>query len=93
MIDTHCHLTDPRLLDQLDAVLERAAAAGVSRMITIGCVPSDDRAAIALCKGRDNLRCAIGVHPNYCHEVEYSAIDELRELRDCLLYTSDAADE
>ena len=36
MIDTHCHLTDPRLGSQLGGVLARAAAAGVRRMITIG---------------------------------------------------------
>ena len=36
MIDTHCHLTDERLLTQLTDVLARAEAAGVTRMITIG---------------------------------------------------------
>ncbi|HMB95056.1 MAG TPA: TatD family hydrolase [Tepidisphaeraceae bacterium] len=39
MIDSHCHLTDPRLFEQLDAVLSRAAAAGVKKMITIGTEP------------------------------------------------------
>jgi TatD DNase family protein len=82
MIDSHCHLTDPRLLEQLDAVLSRAAAAGVEKMITIGTNPKDDRAAIELCrKHPDVLRCSIGVHPNYCHEVEESELPKLRELR------------
>ena len=52
MIDTHCHLTDPRLGSQLEDVLDRAAAAGVTRMITIGTSLADDEAAIALCRGR-----------------------------------------
>ena len=30
MIDSHCHLTDPRLAQQLEGVLKRAAAAGSS---------------------------------------------------------------
>src|SRR4051794_6896890 len=82
LIDSHCHLTDPRLFEQLDAVLHRAAAAGVTRMITIGTNPEDDAAAIALCKGRSNIRCAIGVHPNYCHEVgEADFIEKLRQLQ------------
>jgi len=82
MIDSHCHLTDPRLFEQLDDVLARARAAGVTRMITIGTEPADDRAAIDVCRGRPNLRCAIGVHPNYCHEVEFEpAIQGLRELQ------------
>src|SRR5437764_13449722 len=81
MIDSHCHLTDPRLFEQLDAVLSRAAAAGVTRMITVGTNPADDEAAIAVCRGRENLRCTVGVHPNYCHEVEITEVPRLREMQ------------
>jgi TatD DNase family protein len=81
MIDSHCHLTDPRLLEQFDEVLGRAAAAGVRRMITIGTDPDDAAAAIALCRMRPQLRCSIGVHPNYCHEVDESELARLREMQ------------
>jgi TatD DNase family protein len=81
MIDTHCHLTDPRLLSQFDDVLKRAADAGVERMVTIGTDLDDDQNAIALCRGRANLNCAIGVHPNYCHEVPFDDLPRLRELQ------------
>jgi TatD DNase family protein len=81
MIDTHCHLTDPRLLDQLPAVLERAASAGVTRIITIGTDIEDDRAAIAVCANHPNLRCVIGIHPNYSHEAQREHLDELRKLQ------------
>jgi Tat protein secretion system quality control protein TatD with DNase activity len=37
LFDTHCHLDDPRLLEELDAVLDRANEAGVKRITTIGC--------------------------------------------------------
>jgi TatD DNase family protein len=80
MVDSHCHLTDSRLLEQLDAVLSRAAAAGVGRMITIGTHLADSKAAIALCEKHSQIRCAIGIHPNYCHEAEISDIDAIREL-------------
>ena len=81
MIDTHCHLTDPRLGSQLENVLSRARAAGVTRFITIGTSIADDEAAIALCRGRSDMRCAIGVHPNYSHEAEVSDLPRLRELQ------------
>ena len=81
MIDSHCHLTDPRLREQLDDVLRRAGEAAVSRMITIGTDIGDDREAIALCRGRDNLRCSIGIHPNYCHEARPDDVAALRELQ------------
>ena len=81
VIDSHCHLTDPRLLSQLDAVLSRAAAAGVERMITIGTNPADWDAVFAVVRDRANVRCAVGVHPNYCHEVEPAELGRLRELQ------------
>jgi TatD DNase family protein len=81
MIDTHCHLTDPRLQSQLDEVLKRARAAGVSRIITIGTALDDDRACVALCRGRDDIRCVVGVHPNYVAEVDAADLPQLREIQ------------
>ncbi len=81
MIDTHCHLTDPRLSEQLAGVLERARLAGVSRMVTIGTSVADSLAAVELCAGRDNLRCVIGVHPNYTEEVPEADLSQLRGLQ------------
>jgi TatD DNase family protein len=81
VVDSHCHLTDRRLFEQLDAVLLRAESAGVTRMITVGTNPDDDRAAIDVCRGREQLRCTVGVHPNYCHEVEFESVALLRELQ------------
>jgi TatD DNase family protein len=81
MIDSHCHLTDPRLGSQLEDVLARARDAGVTRFITIGTGLADDEAAIALCHGRPDVRCAIGVHPNYSHEAEVADLPRLRDLQ------------
>ena len=64
MIDTHCHLDDPRLLHQVDEVLERARLVGVSRMITISTDLSDSRVSLSLCKKYSQLRCALGIHPH-----------------------------
>jgi TatD DNase family protein len=79
LIDTHCHLTDPRLASQLDAVLFRAAAAGVTRCVTISTDIDDARECLNVCRGRENVRCAVGVHPTYVSQVEP---DELRSLRE-----------
>jgi TatD DNase family protein len=81
VIDSHCHLTDPRLQSQLAGVLARAAAAGIERMITIGTSLADDEAAIALCRTLPNVRCAIGVHPNYTHEADLNDLPRLRDLQ------------
>jgi TatD DNase family protein len=78
MIDTHCHLTDERLGSQIDDVLSRAAAAGVSRMITISTSVADAEECIAVCRGRSNLRCSVGVHPNYVAEEQLENVPLLR---------------
>jgi len=81
MIDTHCHLTDTRLESQLAFVLARAAAAGVSRMITIGTDLADDRRCLEVCRGKPNLACAVGVHPNHVVQVEQNDLPQLREIQ------------
>ena len=49
--DSHCHLTDTAFRDDREAVLHRAAAAGVTRAVTIASSVADARAAIALVLG------------------------------------------
>jgi TatD DNase family protein len=81
MIDTHCHLTDERLGSQLPAVLARAGAAGVTRMITISTSVGDAVDCIEVCRNRENLRCTVGVHPNYVGEEDFAALPQLRGLQ------------
>ena len=82
MIDTHCHLTDPRLGGQLPAVLARAAAAGVKGMVTIGTSIEDSRAAVELARKLPNVRCAVGIHPNYAQHATAPDAEELVDLQD-----------
>jgi TatD DNase family protein len=81
MIDTHCHLTDTRLGEQIEAVMTRAAAAGVKRMVTIGTAPVDWQPCLEVCRRYANVRCALGVHPNHCNEVELEQVTGLKALQ------------
>jgi len=81
MIDSHCHLSDLRLANQLPDVLARAAAAGVERMIAIGTDLPDDAATIALCQKLPNVRCAIGIHPNHSASATLDDVQQLRTLQ------------
>ena len=82
MIDTHCHLTDERLGQQLDGVLHRAAAAGVHGMITISTGIADAKACIDVSRGRPNVRCTVGVHPNYVAQTNLDEIPQMGVLLD-----------
>lgn len=64
LIDSHAHLDDPRFDPDRDDVLDRARAAGVIAILTIGTdLPSSERAA-ALAGARDDLWATAGVHPH-----------------------------
>ena len=70
MIDSHCHLADAAYVDDLEEVVRRALAGGVSGGL---CVLSCGDAAEAA-RGRlvaaawPGLRFAAGVHPHQAHE-------------------------
>lgn len=82
LIDTHCHLDDARFAADRDAVIERAAAAGVTRAVIPATGVAGARAALRLAERHPGLRVAVGVHPLRCaaHASVAAAIEQLREL-------------
>jgi TatD DNase family protein len=64
MFDSHCHLTDQKFADDLDAVLARAWAAGLTGLVTIASDVDDARAALALARTDPRIRCTAGIHPH-----------------------------
>ena len=62
LIDSHCHL-DSFVGPELDAVLARAAAAGVGEMITISTRLAQTAELIALTR-HPGVWCTVGVHPH-----------------------------
>lgn len=78
-IDTHCHLTDNYVSGDLDAVISRAAAAGVDTMICPTADPTDIDAALKLASVHDNIFATIGIHP------EYAGVDASKYLTDTVL--------
>ena len=74
LVDSHAHL-DPGYDDQpvdVDAVVSRAAAAGVDRIVAIGLWrgPGDFGNALALARERPSVFAAtVGIHPHECGRV------------------------
>ena len=64
MIDTHCHLNFDSYDADRDQVIERAFAAGVTRIVNPGVDAESSRAALDLAARHDNIFAAVGVHPN-----------------------------
>jgi TatD DNase family protein len=80
LIDTHAHLDFPDFTTNLDAVLTRANAAGVTRILTIGTSLESSARAIALAERHSQIFAVIGVHPNAAAEAPEDVITPLREL-------------
>jgi len=80
LIDTHAHLDFPDFAGDLDAVLARAAAAGVTRIITIGTSVEGSQRAVALAEKHPQVFAVVGVHPNNAADAPPDFIQQLREL-------------
>ena len=63
LFDTHCHLNDPAYQADLAAVLKRARAAGVVRMLVVGYDLPSSQQALALAEAEDGIYAAVGIHP------------------------------
>lgn len=64
LIDTHAHLQFDKLYDDIDSVLERARAGGLTRMITVGTSLADSQQAVEIAASHDEVWAAVGVHPH-----------------------------
>ena len=68
LVDSHCHLDFPDFGDDLDAVLARAAQAGVGTMQTICTRVTQFDAVRALAEAHAPVWCSVGIHPHHVAE-------------------------
>lgn len=80
LIDTHAHLDSPEFWHDFPAVLNRAAEAGVTGILSIGTSVESSRRAVALAEKYGSIYAVIGVHPTSALEAAADVITPLREL-------------
>jgi TatD DNase family protein len=68
LIDTHCHLDFPDFVSEQDAVIERARAAGLKRIITISTRTGDFASICRIAGHYEEVFCTVGTHPHNAHE-------------------------
>jgi TatD DNase family protein len=68
LIDSHCHLDFPDFADELDAVVERARAAGIARLVTISTRVARHAEVLAIAERFADVYCSVGTHPHYAGE-------------------------
>ncbi|MCY4486022.1 MAG: TatD family hydrolase [Deltaproteobacteria bacterium] len=81
MIDTHCHIQTEEFDEDRDAVLERAAEAGVDTLIVVGGAGdlSTNDKAVRLAEKHAGLYATVGMHP---HDAKDVAAEDMARLRD-----------
>jgi TatD DNase family protein len=77
LVDSHCHLDFPDLASETDAIIARARAAGVTRMVTICTRLKHEPRARAIAEAYPEVFYAAGTHPMSAAEEPLATVDEL----------------
>ncbi len=79
LVDSHCHLDFPDFASELDAVVARARAAGIGRMVTISTRVKQQPKLLAIAERFADVFCSIGTHPHHADEEREITTAELIE--------------
>jgi TatD DNase family protein len=80
LIDSHCHLDFADFAGDRDAVIARAKARGIARMITISTRVQRFANIAAIADSDPDIFCTIGTHPHQAHEEPEASVEELVRL-------------
>ena len=77
LVDSHCHLDFPDLIQETEAIIARARAAGVNRMVTICTRLKNEPRVRALAEANPEVFYAAGTHPMSAAEEPLATVAEL----------------
>lgn len=95
LVDTHCHIQSAglkkgeRTTRELwtkapeltgEKIVADAAAAGVSRLICVGCDPEDSRLAAEFASAHEGCWASAGIHPHEARHYQTDKLDGFKEL-------------
>lgn len=86
LIDSHCHPNSDELRKDAEALMERAASAGVGRMLIVGCDLEDSREAVRMAHRFEGYGAwaAVGIHPHEASRYAEALPEELLQMaEDC----------
>jgi TatD DNase family protein len=82
LVDSHCHLDFPDFADELDAVVARARAADIGRIVTISTRVAKHDGLLAIADRFPEVFCSVGTHPHNAHEeLDVTAADLVARAR------------
>ncbi|TJV31606.1 MAG: TatD family deoxyribonuclease, partial [Mesorhizobium sp.] len=81
LVDSHCHLDFPDFAEERAAIVARALAAGIGRMVTISTRVKRFQQVLEIAESFDEVYCSVGTHP-------HNASEELDVTREALVRLS-----
>jgi TatD DNase family protein len=79
LIDSHAHLTFDELQKDLNVVLQRSIAAGITGWITIGTDSEQNNKIVSILDKYENLYGSVGIHPHYASQISSADITQVKE--------------
>ncbi|MEJ2715743.1 MAG: TatD family hydrolase [Deltaproteobacteria bacterium] len=79
LVDSHAHLELEPLVNDVDAVVKRAAEAGVAAIITVGIDLDDVQRALEIADRFEQVFASVGFHPHNAKEVSEAALHEMEQ--------------
>jgi TatD DNase family protein len=80
LIDTHAHLDMPEFEADLPQVIQRAAEAGITTIMTVGTDSASCRRTLEIAETYPHIYAIIGVHPHSAAEVDEKDLVSLKGL-------------
>ncbi len=83
LTDSHCHLDDDGFDEDREAVIGRAASAGVGRIVTIGSLSGTSGAEKSLAIAgahRTKIRAVVGIHPHDARLADAGVLARIEEM-------------
>ncbi|RWC28844.1 MAG: TatD family deoxyribonuclease [Mesorhizobium sp.] len=80
LVDSHCHLDFPDFAEERAAIVARALAAGIGRMVTISTRVKRFQQVFEIAESFDEVYCSVGTHPHNAAEELDVTVEELARL-------------
>lgn len=68
LVDSHCHLDFPDFATEIEAVVARAKAQGIGRIVTISTRVKRHAEVLGIAERFADVYCSVGTHPHHAHE-------------------------
>jgi TatD DNase family protein len=80
LVDAHCHLDYPPMIDDLPATLAAGAAVGIVQYVHVGCSPASMQRAAAIARDHAPVFASVGIHPHDASATSDALLREIEEL-------------